>query len=287
MKHIKSLLSSSKTKFVLFLLTFAIGTLGSALFFFKSASSNIAPIEMKETTENQLAQTTQIENTFSEQTESINQIENPKVVQSEVVDFPLNGRVIVESIEEVGKFPQMVFRSEKTGKVLLRSSIEDEDEWLIPEKDSIAKQPALRFRTINSEGFKSPIIMSVAIDHGGSDNHYYLTIFGELNGKLIRLNEEPLFANIQGGFYLGHLNENFGYGLVVWNFKWGGGEAHDSPHHYNIEIYKIQNRKLKQVVKKVSKKKYDCDKGFNSLRELGIKAADQRKEILEIKDSLL
>lgn len=277
MKHIKSFLNSSTTKFVLFSLTFVIGILASAVFFLKSELPDNPLIEIKQTPENQHDRTFDVEYKILED-------EFPQVVQTEDVDFPVNGRVIVESVEEIGKFPQMVFRSEKTEKVLLRSSIEDE--WLIPEKDSIATQPALRFRTINSEGFKSPMIMSVALDHGGSDNHYYLTIFGEIKGKLIRLNEEPLFTNIQGGYYLGHLNEKLGYGLAVWRFKWGGGEAHDSPHHYNIEIYKIQNGKLKQITKKISKKKYDCDKGFNSLRELGIKATDQRKEIPEIEDSL-
>lgn len=286
MKHIKSFLNSSTIKFVLFGLTFAIGISMSALFFLKSKPLQPVPIETKRTTENQQAQTFQIEGDLFQQEEKTNQIEIPKIVQTEVVDFPFSGRVIIESVEEIGNFPQMIFRSEKTGKVLLRSSIEDEEKWLIPEKDGIAKQPALRFRTINSEGFKSPMIMSVAIYRGGSDNLYYLTIFGETNGKLIRLNEEPLLTNVQGGYYSGHLNGKFGYGLAVWNFKWGDGEARDSPHHYRIEIYKIQNGKLTQVVKKVSKKKYDCDKGFDSLLELGIKATDQRKEMPEIKDSL-
>ena len=98
--------------------------------------------------------------------------------------------------------------------------------------------------------------LSVGIYYGGSDNLYYLTVFGETNGKLIRLNEEPLLSNVQGGYYLGHLNEKIGYGLAVWNFEWGNGEARDSPHYYKIKIYKIQNGKFKQVVKKVSKKKY-------------------------------
>ncbi len=56
----------------------------------------------------------------------------PDIVQSLIVNFPANGRVIVQAREEVGKFPQMLFISEKTGKVLLRSSIEDENKWLIP-----------------------------------------------------------------------------------------------------------------------------------------------------------
>lgn len=212
----------------------------------------------------------------------------PNIVQSLVVNFPSNGRVIVQSHEEVGKFPQMLFISERTGKVLLRGSIEDKDKWLIPESSSELSQPNLRFRVIHSTGFHSPMIMSVGLDQGGSDNHFYLTVFGEVNGKMRRLNDKPMFANIQGGYYLGYLNKKFGYGLAVWNFIWGDGinESHYSEHKYNIEIYQLQNGKLKRTLRRVSRNMYDSDKGSNSLRELGIKVSDQRAGIPKIKDSL-
>ena len=125
----------------------------------------------------------------------------PNIVQSLVVNFPVNGRVIVQAHEEVGKFPRMLFISEKTGKVLLGSSIEDEDKWLIPVNDNELSQPNLRFRAIRSPSFKSPMIMSVGLYHGGSDSAFYLTVFGETDGKIHRLNQKPLFANIQGGYY--------------------------------------------------------------------------------------
>ena len=179
----------------------------------------------------------------------------PNVVQSLVVNFPSNGRVIVQAREEVGEFPQMLFISEKTGKILLRSSIEDKDKWLIPEKDNLLSQPNLRFRVVRSSGFRSPIIMSVGVDYGGSDNHFYLTIFGEVDGKISRLNQKPMFANIQGGYYLGYLNKKFGYGLATWNFIWGKGinESHYSEHKYNIEIYPLQDGKFKQALRRVSR----------------------------------
>ena len=124
----------------------------------------------------------------------------PHIVQSLVINFPAHGQVIVQAREEVGKFPQMLFVSKKTGKVLLRSSIEDKDKWLIPEKDNSVSQPDLRFRVFRSSGFRSPMIMSVGVDHGGSDSHFYLTVFGEVGGKIRRLNQKPMFANIQGGY---------------------------------------------------------------------------------------
>lgn len=210
------------------------------------------------------------------------------VVQSSIVDFPANGRVIVRSVEEVGKFPQMLFLSQKTGKVLLRSSIEDERKWLVPNNDTSAMQPDLRYRVVRSPGFKGPMIMSVGLFHGVSDDLYYLTVFGEVNGEIRRLNQQPFLANIQGGYFLGYLNKKLGYGLAVWDFIWGDDirESHYSEHKYEIEIYTIQDGQLKQTLRKVSRKMYDSEDGANSLLELGIRAVDQRSGVPEIKESL-
>src|SRR2546423_15698848 len=94
----------------------------------------------------------------------------PTIVQSLLVNFPVNGRVIVQAREEVGKFPQMLFISEKTRQALLLSSIEDREKWLIPEAgDTAEAQPGLRFRVIHSRGFGSPLVMSVGLFNGGSD----------------------------------------------------------------------------------------------------------------------
>ena len=213
----------------------------------------------------------------------------PNIVQSLIVNFPVNGRVVVQAHEEVGKFPQMVFISKQTGKVLLHSSIEDKEKWLIPEEgDNVGAQPDLRFRALRDSGFPSPMIMSVGLYHGGSDNAFYLTVFGEVNGKIRRLNDKPLNTAIQGGYYLGYLNKKLGYGLAVWGFIWGGGvdESHYSEHKYSIEIYQLQGGKLKQTLRRTSKKMYEWDKGANSLLELGIRVTDQRKGIPKIKDSL-
>lgn len=135
MKRFTFIFKSFVGRLVLFLSTFAVGVAMSAFLLLEKSSSIVSP-------EQSIQQPTQ---TFKKQTtetipfefkEPDNQI-LPNIVQSLIVNFPVNGRVIVQSVEEVGKFPQMVFISEKTGKVLLRSSIEDDDKWLIPEKDGL------------------------------------------------------------------------------------------------------------------------------------------------------
>ncbi len=210
----------------------------------------------------------------------------PTIAQSAIVKFPVNGRVTVQAREQSGKFPQMLFISGKANKPLLVSSIEDRDKWLIPDAgDPIESWPSLRFRVIHSPGFTSPVIMSVGLFTGGSDNAYFLTLFAEVGGKIVRLNNQPLFANVQGGYYLGRLNQRFGYGLATWNFEWATG-AHYSAHHYTIEVYRISGGKLKRILHMLSKRAYDSDKGVDSLLELGIKAVDQRNGIPRIKDTL-
>ncbi|MEP6820519.1 MAG: hypothetical protein ABJA18_13365 [bacterium] len=206
----------------------------------------------------------------------------PNIVQSVVVDFPVNGRVIVQAHEEVGQFPKMLFISEKRANVLLLSSITDEDKLLTEAESN------LRFRVIRASGFPGPMVMSVGLFHGGSDNQFFLTVFGEVDGKIVRLNDNPLFANIQGGYYLGYLNKNLGYGLAVWTFIWGNAinESHYSEHKYQIEIYQLRGRRLQRTLRRISRRVYDWDKGANSLRELGIRVTDQRTGIPGINESL-
>ncbi len=272
MKGTCFLRKSLMLKIILFLVTFILGASAAWLFL-----RNRSVVDFHEKALFQVAEEGQ---TQFNQTE-VSEPESP-VVQSMPVVFPMNGKVTIEAIEEVGKFPQMLFVGANKD-VLHRCAIEDKEKWLIPEKDSILTQPELRFNVLHSDGFKSPIIMSVAVAHGGSDDAFYLTLFGEVDGKIRRLNQEPIFANIQGGYYLGYLNDKFGYGLAVWNFVWDNG-AHYDLHNYEIELYRLENGKLKRVLRKISKKAYDSDEGSRSLQELGINVRDQREDIPRINE---
>lgn len=211
----------------------------------------------------------------------------PDAVQSTVVEFPANGRVLVKAREEVGKFPQMIFVSERTGEVLHTSTIEDENGWLIPVEE-MRTPPYLRFRVVRSPGFSGPLIMSVGVSQGGSDSTFFLTVFGEVGGAIRRLNDAPIFANVQGGYHLGHLNRKHGYGLVVWNFVWGEGadEWHYGKHKYAVEVYKLRGGKLSRRLRRESKRRYGSDDGAMALREFGITAEDQRAGIPKVKDAL-
>jgi hypothetical protein len=220
--------------------------------------------------------------------QSIERPSGPQIVQSSAVTFPVSGEVIVQSIEEDGEFPQMLFTSKRTGQKLLRSTIVDSDKFLKHEHDSPDGFPQLRFRSVNGSSQTGPIIMSVGIYHGGSDSGYYLTLFAERNGHLVRLNNKTISNAIQGGYYFGNLNKKLGDGLAVWSFIWGQGlmEAHYSDHHYLIEIYRISGDRLVLSRRYKTKRMYESDKNSASLLELGIHATDQRLGIPEIKETL-
>ncbi|HBB98845.1 MAG TPA: hypothetical protein DC054_26000 [Blastocatellia bacterium] len=209
----------------------------------------------------------------------------PAIAQSAVVNFPVIGRVTVEAREEVGKFPQMVFTSQRTHEQLLLSSIEDKDKWLIPLADEPSfARPVVRFRVIRARGLRSPMIMAVALRTGGSDNGFCLAMFTEVGGKVRRLNDGPFFTNVQGGYFFGYLNKRFGYGLAVWNFIWDHG-PHYTDHKYHLDIYRLRNGNLRRTFQTVSRRTYYTGKGAHALLELGIKAYDQRDGIPNIRDA--
>jgi len=209
----------------------------------------------------------------------------PAIAQSEVVNFPVNGRVAVEAREEVGKFPHVVFTSQRTHRQLLLSFIEDKDKWLIPLADEPSSaRPVVRFRVIRVRGFNTPMIMAVALRTGGSDDGFYLAMFGEIGGKVRRLNETPFITNVQGGYYFGYLNKRFGYGLAVWNFIWDRG-PHYTDHTYHIDVYRLRGGKFMRTFQTVSRRAYYTGKGALALRELGIQAYDQRNGIPVIRDA--
>jgi len=210
---------------------------------------------------------------------------DPKVVQSAIVHFPQHGTVKVETIEQVGEFPKIVFTDVKGHSVLYRSVIRDSDSWLKPTDDEFT-QPFLRFREVRSAGFPSPLIMAVAVTPGGSDTGSYLVVFGETNGKFERLTNKLIATAIQGGFYLGFLNRKFGYGLISWCFDWNfdASEGHYNYHHYLMEIYLLRNGRFRKVFSSMSRRRYLPEQSSRPLHELGIKGKDLRKTMPKVKE---
>jgi hypothetical protein len=219
----------------------------------------------------------------------VKKFNEPKVTQSAIIHFPRHGSVRVEAVEQVGEFPKIVFSDATSHALLFQSSTEDPDGFLKPEADTDLTQPFLRFREVRSPGFQSPLLMAVAVQPGGSDNGFYLTTFGEINGKFVRLTDRSIDTAIQGGYYLGFLNQRLGFGLISWCFVWDfrksdPHEEHYGQHYYKMTMYSLQNGKFHKILSRISKRKYDSEQSVRPLRELGINVSDQRSTIPGVKE---
>ena len=210
----------------------------------------------------------------------------PKLTQSAVVQFPRHGLVRVGSVEQVGEFPKIVFSDIRSDTVLYRSSITDDSDFGLKPRNDDSDQPFLRFREVRSIGLPSPLIVAVAIAPGGSDCGFYMSVFGEIDGKIIRLTNKPIDNAVQGGYYIGFLSQRLGYGIVSWTFDWNSdaSEAHYDAHHYEMTVYKLFNGRFRKVLSAKSKRKYHPAGSSLALKEIGINAKDLRKSIPDMKD---
>lgn len=202
----------------------------------------------------------------------------PIVTCSQVVKFPVNGNVLVESLQEENEYPTILLSSEKTGKILLQHAIRDHD-------GLIKEYRIVEFKTFQPDGFESPIILGIGIIPGGSDSSYYGVLIGEVNGKLEVLNKSRLYIKTQGGFYLGYLNKKYGPGFVSWTFIWGDNpaEAHYDLHHYKIEVFAYRNGRFIKVKNYISRKRYE-NYGVDAPGELGIQVTDLRSQFKYYQD---
>jgi hypothetical protein len=206
-----------------------------------------------------------------------------RIVQSKVVIFPVNGKVLIQARQQVKQDPRILMTSLPSGKVLLSHTISEADDLLKPDVDdpSSMLNPFLRFGVLRSKGFNTPMVLAVAVFPGGSDHGFFSVLIGEVAGKLVVLNRENLVTNVQSGLFLGYLNRRWGYGLVRWKFTWDDG-AHYDYHPYEMEIYQLRGGEFQSVHKSISKKKY-FGRGYRALRELGIEAFDQRRGLPKVK----
>jgi hypothetical protein len=209
-----------------------------------------------------------------------------RIVQSKVVIFPGNGKVLIQARQQVKHDPRILMTSLPSGKVLLSHTISEADDLLKPDVDdpSSLLNPFLRFGVLQGKGFNTPLVLAVAVSPGGSDHGFFSVLIGEVAGKLVVLNRENLVTNVQSGLFIGYLNRRWGYGLARWKFTWDDG-AHYDFHPYEIEIYQLRGGEFHSVHKSISKKRY-FGRGYRALGELGIQAFDQRRGLAKVKQYL-
>jgi hypothetical protein len=209
---------------------------------------------------------------------------DPVVVQTEVVNFPKIGDVIIEAVEQVGHFPKIVFREGISKRIIFENAIKDKSQYLIPE-GGYASDPFLRFTALRSAGSTLPYVMAVAATPGGSDCGFYAVVYGIANGKIARLSNGLIVTAVQGGFYFGKLNNRLGFGFVGWDFDWSDG-AHYDQHRYWVTAYQLNGGRLIKVLHHLTRHKYDSDEGSRAPLEFGLQVTDQRQFIPKINEYL-
>ncbi len=211
-----------------------------------------------------------------------------KIVSMErTVEFPKNGALQVQIIEEVGK--PFTIRFNREDETIAQFVMRNPNGGYVREYFHSAIDPKVRFQIIKTEGIPSPLIHLMMVQPGGSDYGFWSVLFGEVNGKIKQLTPPTTQFSWEGGVQIGNLGKGNGTGIAVWNSIWGDGESHYAEHLYEVEIYNF-NKKLGKFVKtKTHKTKQKHETPAQALESLGLSfykdAARDFPEFLEYREN--
>ncbi len=203
-----------------------------------------------------------------------------RIAQEATVNYPQLGAIRIRAIEQLNTPMRLEFYSLKTKKNLAT---------IKPSDDSMASpvSECIRFQIINDKRFAAPLIYLVTVSMGGSDGTFWGQLIGWRDNKFQVLNEEKFETAIQGGFYVGELGEQHGFGVAVWQFLWcpeedsepNCREAHYDNHRYELRLYPLDVNKLifQTGVVMRTKNKHDGH-GEKALTEFGFSLRDLRKD---------
>ncbi len=201
---------------------------------------------------------------------------SPKATQAALINFKVNDITTVLAVEEFGKSPVLVVL--KGSEIIYSTQFGEDFKALNAGKEFVCVNSFLRFKTFNIKGLLSPVLLAVAAQPGGSDEHFEIQIIAEKEGKITSLNPEPIFLTIQDGIFLGYIGKKYGYGMIKWSFQWDA--AHYEPHKYEISIYKWDQENMNFTLKKkfITERKFK--KGCDALNHYGFPCRNFRDEVI-------
>jgi hypothetical protein len=197
----------------------------------------------------------------------------PRISQRETLLMPGLGGVRVTAFE-TEEDAHLVFENADSSKQLLSLTMADD-----------ALKPTLRFKVMHVKGLPGPLVVGVGVSPGGSDSSYKLAAVAAVNGKLAELTRTDTFdTSEEGGFYIGDLGHGLGPGLAVWDFVWDFDyERHDSPHQYEIKLYRWNKGEARFEWARVLRTPRKFDSGEEAIRSVGLRFKDLRDSIPEFK----
>lgn len=204
-----------------------------------------------------------------------------RFVQEATVTYTQLGAVRIRAIERLNTPMRLEFYSLKTKKILANIQPSD-DPMVSPISECI------RFKIINDKRFAAPLIYLVTVSMGGSDGTFWGQLIGWRDNKFQVLNDAKFETAVQGGFFVGDLGKEYGFGVASWEFIWcveskqeepNCNESHYRDHRYKITLYplNVKTLKFKKVIVLETKKKYGGH-GETALKEFGLNFTDLRKD---------
>ncbi len=162
---------------------------------------------------------------------------SPKVTQVAHLDSPTYEVLDVCVIEEYAHFPRVeIFANTFSRRIFSLEVGHSSPTHFQPQPDFWYSNSFLRFAIVHIPQFPDPLIVVIGAGPGATDVVFESYLIAEINGQFTVLNTDPLVSSLQGGFFLGYLNDEFGYGLMAWN-PILEGEANFMPHRYIIQIF--------------------------------------------------
>lgn len=192
-----------------------------------------------------------------------------QISMQRVVEFPKNGKLQVQIIEEINE-PFTIRFANQDSETVAQFVMKNLHGGYVREYWESAIDPKARFKVIAVEGVPSPVIHLAMVQPGGSDHGFWSALFGEINGKIKLLTPVTTRFSIEGGIHIGELGKGKGTGIAVWNSIWGDGESHYGEHIYEVDFYNF-NRKLGKFVKTGQiKTKQKQEGSVKALESLGL-----------------
>jgi hypothetical protein len=136
-------------------------------------------------------------------------------------------------------------------------------------------------------GLPDPLIVGIAISHGGNDGDWEAVAVGAVNGNLKDLTPDRLTTSDQGGFFFGDLEAGRGLGEAEWQGIWDldcDCEAHFGKHQYEMKVYKWSEEAKRFEWHQVLRTRGQFYSDKKAVRSLGFNLSDARKTFPDFKD---
>lgn len=119
------------------------------------------------------------------------------------------------------------------------------------------------------------VLLATAVRPGASESGYVQLVLG-YGRSLCDLSPIPLDNGDTGGLYVGDLGSGRGPGLARWDGIWGQSEAHYSPHHFEVTLYRWRGGRLVRNAHYVTRNRLDSDPD-RAARALGFRFRDMTR----------